>query len=95
MTFEFIPALIQTTTWEAYTWEVLRDSLSDEVWELIKTGNVDEVFNLIRDELEGHGEEEVKKRIREFISDVLSAEGVVTAYDEVYQDIVLAILDLE
>ncbi|MCR6692950.1 MAG: hypothetical protein MRT15_11200 [archaeon YNP-LCB-003-016] len=95
MTYEFIPTLIQTTTWEAYTWEALRDSLSGKVWELIKAENIDEIFNLIRDEVGGHGEEEVKKRIREFISDALNAEGVVTAYDEVYQDIVLAILDLE
>lgn len=91
----FIPCLIDTVVWEAYTWESLRCEVSEKVWKLIEKEDVEALYKLVRDEVKEHPEEKVKARIKDFIGDVKGAKGAVAVRDEIYQEVILALLELE
>ncbi|MEM2687873.1 MAG: hypothetical protein QW796_05955 [Thermoproteota archaeon] len=90
----FVPTLINTVVWEAYTWDEIRMELNEEFFRLVKSGDLEKIYEKIKDHLEDVSPEEAKKYIRDFIEDVEHASGAVSATSEAYQDVILAILDV-
>lgn len=92
---EFIPTLIQTIFWDAWLWESLREHMTDNIRKLAKDNDVEALYNIIRHELdEHHDSEEVMKRIDDFAQDITGAVGAVSTRDTIYQDVILAFLEL-
>jgi hypothetical protein len=91
---EFIPTLIQTTTWDAYRWIDLYEELNDEFHRLAEKKDIENIYNAIKNWSNEFKEREqdVKERICFFISDVNRAYGVVATSDKLYQEVILAIL---
>jgi hypothetical protein len=92
---EFIPTLIQTTTWEAYRWIDLEKMLNDEFHKLAEKEDIEAIFNAVKNwsrKFEKK-EQEVKEKIRSFLWDINWAGGVVATSDPLYQEVILAILD--
>ena len=90
---DFIPVLMETITWSPYYWDSLESELSGEFRELISKKDVDGIYEKIKEDLKDYSEEEAKQRIRDFIDDVTWAKGTVAIRDELYQEVILAILD--
>jgi hypothetical protein len=92
---EFIPTLIQTTTWEAYRWVNLYEELNDEFHKLAEEKDIESIYNAIKNwsrKFEKK-EQEVKEKIHSFLWDINWASGVVATSDPLYQEVILAILD--
>jgi hypothetical protein len=91
---EFIPTLIQTTTYEPYWWLYLGEELNDEFHKLAKKKDIESIYNAIKNWSREFKEREqdVKERICFFLNDVGRAHGVVAVSDRLYQEVILAIL---
>lgn len=87
---EFIPTLIQTTVWEAWTWEGIRTELTESLKEIIEKEDSDKLFTLIKDDIRP----QARSKIKDVIADIKTArDSVIAMRDRDYQDIILAILD--
>lgn len=95
MGYTFVPTLIQTVDWEAVSWESLRYMLSDEFERLAKKNDVDGILSKIEQYFDDLSKVEsaVRSAISDFINDYLNACGVISASNELYQDVVLAIIE--
>jgi hypothetical protein len=91
---EFIPTLIQTTTWDAYRWIDLYEELNDEFHRLAEKKDIENIYNAIKNwnDVFKEYEKETKAYIGFFIEDMGRAYGVVATSDELYQEVILAIL---
>jgi len=101
---EFIPVLIQTTVWEPWYWDGLRTEMSDAVMRIVinkewsENEKVERLYTLLvmrcHSDISGHPVEKVKEEIKDFLADIKGAGGVVATRDVVYQDVIIAFLNL-
>jgi len=80
----FIPVLVETTTWEPWTWLELREHLKgSKLWALIMKGDIEKLGELLG----------FKERMKEFVHIVTCARGALALRDEELQTLVLRCLD--
>lgn len=91
---EFIPTLIQTVTWDCYNWDSLRSTVPDRVIQMVEDGDSKAIYHLIKDEFKEHQPQLVEIAIKDFMSDIQGASGVVAIRSKLYQEVVLAIISL-
>jgi hypothetical protein len=94
MGWEFIPALVNTVDYDVVRWEFMLDMLDDTFHELLDREDVDVIYDCIKDWSEKFAgkEKEVKERIRDFIGDTTISEGAVAVTDDLYGEVILAIM---
>ena len=95
MGLEFVSGhvLVETFNWEVATWDLVRDSLRKDVKKLVEKRDVEGLVRLLKPEFPDVAEEELRKRVRYLIDDVLNAKGGVVVLDGLYADVIDSCLD--